>query len=150
MDLLVMGRARPAATRRQRIHHSAQHCTSLVWRTPWWKIGQSALIRISSSGKPRPGRRTNPARLNHRDSCCGLLSRWSARSRSGSQKARKAEGGHWSRGSSSTSSSRLISRAGPGASGGDDVAGLERGSDRLDGRVDLRLLDDDPVGSPDP
>ncbi len=50
------------------------------------------------AGSPARAGGTKPARLNQRDSCCGLLSRWSARSRSGSQNARRADGGHWSRG----------------------------------------------------
>ena len=58
----------PAATRRQRTHHSAQHCRSLACLTPWWKTGQRALIRISSSGiaRPRPeaeAGQVEPARL---------------------------------------------------------------------------------------
>ena len=84
--------------------------------------------------------------MNHRDSCCGLLFRWSARSRSGSQNDRRAEGGHWSLGTSSSSSSRLTSRAGPiselaAEAGASNAARIGR-----DGRVELGLLDDHPVG----
>ena len=109
------------------------------------------LILSSSSGKPRPGRRKKPARLNQRDSCRGLFSRLSASSSSGSQQARKADGGHWSRGTSSTSSSRFTSRDGPVSSPAPSErrrrrAAVERQPDRRHRRFELGLFDHDPVG----
>ena len=118
---------------------------SLTCLTPWWKTGQSALIRDLVEREPRPrpeavARQVEPARLVPRaSSAAGRPA-----SRSGSQRARRAEGGHWSRGTSSISSSRLISRDGPVFLGRRDRP--ERGPDRGDRRVDLRLLDDDAVG----
>ena len=113
--------------------------------TPWWKTGQRALIRTSSSGKPRAGPeaeagQVEPARLVPR-ALEPLLGQVAERLPEGPE----GRGGPLVARDVEDLLEPLDQPRRAGSSAGAE-AGAERGADRRDRRVELGLLDDDPVG----
>src|SRR6185369_2591351 len=68
-------RLSPPPTRFHRFHHSARHCTALVWIGPRGYSFHSCCNRHSSVEWPNPGRKQKPTKLSQRASCSGLRPR---------------------------------------------------------------------------